>query len=114
MLLFGAKRLPDAARSLYFPSISLTGSAGYGAASLGALFGPAGFVWSIGGNVLQSIFDGGRIHAQNDLAQAQHNADLELTGRSFDDVHSSGVTVFFSTTLITAVPVMAAFFNDAR
>ena len=69
--LYAAHANVDAARALYFPSISLTGSAGFAASSLGALFGPAGLVWSIGGNVLQSIFDGGRIHAQNDLAQAQ-------------------------------------------
>ena len=69
--LYAAHANVDAARALFFPSISLTGSAGFGASSLGALFGPAGLVWSIGGNVLQTIFDGGRIHAQNDLAQAQ-------------------------------------------
>lgn len=68
--LYAAHADVDAARSLYFPSISLTGSAGYGTATLGSLFGPAGFAWSIGASVLHTIFDGGKIHAQNDLAIA--------------------------------------------
>jgi len=38
---------------------------------LSSLFGPAGFFWSFGASVLQTIFDGGSIHAQNDLAKAQ-------------------------------------------
>jgi NodT family efflux transporter outer membrane factor (OMF) lipoprotein len=73
--LYAAHANVDAARTLYFPSLNLSGGAGYGASSLSSLFGPAGFVWNIGATVLQSIFDGGRIHAQNDFAQAQQ---LEL------------------------------------
>jgi outer membrane protein, multidrug efflux system len=69
--LYSAHANVDAARTLYFPSLNLSGSAGYGAVSaFSNLFGPAGFVWSIGASVLQSIFDGGRIHAENDRAQA--------------------------------------------
>jgi NodT family efflux transporter outer membrane factor (OMF) lipoprotein len=69
--LFSAHADVDAARTLYFPSLNLNGSAGYGPVSqLSNLFGPAGFVWSIGAGVLQTIFDGGRIHAQNDRAKA--------------------------------------------
>ena len=56
----------------YFPSLSLTGGAGYGPSS--GHFQPVqsghSSSWSIGASILQSIFDGGRIHAQNDLAKA--------------------------------------------
>jgi outer membrane protein, multidrug efflux system len=70
--LYEAHANVDAARSLYFPSLNLTGQAGFGPVSqLSSLFGPAGFFWSIGASVLQTIFDGGSIHAQNDLAKAQ-------------------------------------------
>ncbi|HSS14907.1 MAG TPA: efflux transporter outer membrane subunit, partial [Rhizomicrobium sp.] len=70
--LYAAHANVDAARSLYFPSLNLSGGAAYGpVAALSSLFGPAGFVWNIGANVAQSIFDGGRIHAQNDQAQAR-------------------------------------------
>jgi len=69
--LYAAHANVDAARSLYFPSLNLNGNAGYGPAShISSLFGPAAFVWGIGASVLQNIFDGGRIHAQNDQAKA--------------------------------------------
>jgi NodT family efflux transporter outer membrane factor (OMF) lipoprotein len=70
--LYAAHANVDAARASYFPFLNLNGSAGYGAVStLSNLFNPATFAWSIGATVLQSIFDGGRVHAQNDLAQAE-------------------------------------------
>ena len=68
--LYSAHANVDAARTLYFPSLNLNGSAGYGSSVLSGLFGPAGFAWSIGAGALQTIFDGGRIHAQNDRAKA--------------------------------------------
>jgi multidrug efflux system outer membrane protein len=92
--LYAAHANVDAARSLYFPQISLSALAGQGtASSLSNLFGPAGFVWSIGATVAQTIFDGGRIHAQNDLQQARQ---LELIAAyrktvfsAFSDVETS-------------------------
>ena len=52
----------DAARTLYFPSLNLTGNAGYGPVrgSSSNLFNPATFAFSIGASVPQTIFDGGR------------------------------------------------------
>jgi multidrug efflux system outer membrane protein len=90
-LLYAAHANVDAARSLYFPSLSLTGSAGYGpVAALSSLFNPSSFAWSIGASILQSIFDGGDIHARNDLAKAQQQ-ELVATYRktvftAFQDV----------------------------
>lgn len=69
--LYAAHANVDAARAAFFPSLSLTGSAGYGpVAALSNLFNPSTFVWSVGASVLQTIFDGGRIGAQKDLANA--------------------------------------------
>lgn len=68
--LFAAHANVDAARTFYFPSLSLSGGSSFGSSTFSGLFGPAGFIWNIGSNVLQSIFDGGRIHAQNDQAKA--------------------------------------------
>jgi len=74
--LYAAHANVDAARTLYFPSLNLSGGAGYGpVAALSSLFGPAGFVWNIGASVAQNIFDGGRIHAQNDQQKA-HEQEL--------------------------------------
>jgi multidrug efflux system outer membrane protein len=69
--LYAAHANVDAARSQYFPSLNLSGGASYGASQLSSLFGPAGLIWNIGASVLQTIFDGGRLHAQNDLAKAR-------------------------------------------
>jgi multidrug efflux system outer membrane protein len=92
--LYAAHANVDAARASYFPFLNLTGSAGYGSvAQLSNLFNPATFAWSIGATVLQSIFDGGAVHAQNDLAKAQQQ-ELVATYRktvftAFSDVESS-------------------------
>ena len=70
--LYAAHADVDYARSLYFPRLNLSGDAGFGpVGSLSNLFGASGFGWSIGASVLQSIFDGGNIHATNDLYRAQ-------------------------------------------
>jgi NodT family efflux transporter outer membrane factor (OMF) lipoprotein len=92
--LFAAHANVDAARSLYFPSLNLSGSTGYGpVSSLSNLFGSAGFVWSIGASVVQTIFDGGNIHAQNDLALAQQQelvaAYRKAVFVAFQDVESA-------------------------
>jgi len=91
--LYAAHANVDAARSTYFPSINLSGGASYGSSSLSNLFGPAGFIWNIGAGVAQTIFDGGRIHAQNDQAKA---IQLELIANyrktvftGFQDVETS-------------------------
>ena len=69
--LYAAHANVDAARAAFFPSLGLTGTAGYGpVAALSNLFNPSTFVWSIGASVLQTIFDGGRIGAQKDFANA--------------------------------------------
>ena len=68
--LYAAHADVNAARSTYFPSLSLTGGAGYGpSAALSNLFTAGNFVWSIGASISQTIFDGGAIHAQNDAGQ---------------------------------------------
>ena len=96
--LFSAHASVDAARTLYFPSLSLTGNAGYGpVAQLSNLFNPAGFAFSIGASILQTIFDGGAIHARNDFEQARQQ-ELVATYRktvftAFHDVEASLDTV---------------------
>jgi len=71
----------DAARAAFFPQISLTGSAGFESTSLSSLFTGPGFAWSIGANLLQTIFDGGLIEGQYDLTKAQQQ-ELVATYRS--------------------------------
>jgi NodT family efflux transporter outer membrane factor (OMF) lipoprotein len=108
--LFSAHASVDAARTLYFPSLSLTGSAGYGPVSqLSNLFNPAGFAFSIGASILQSIFDGGAIHARNDFEQARQQ-ELIATYRktvfqAFSDVEGALGTVKSTTDQLALVEI---------
>ena len=68
--LYAAHANVDAARAAFFPQVGLTGSAGYGAAAIDGLTNPGNFVWSVGVSLLQSIFDGGKLKAQDDAALA--------------------------------------------
>jgi multidrug efflux system outer membrane protein len=66
------------ARSLYFPQVALTGTAGFESAKLTDLFqGPAG-VWTLVASATQPIFEGGRLKSGVQLAEAQRD-QLVLT-----------------------------------
>ncbi|WP_420606446.1 efflux transporter outer membrane subunit [Novosphingopyxis sp.] len=59
-----------AARAAFFPTISLTGTAGFASSSLGGLFSGDGFTWSIGPSLSLPIFDWGARDADLGLARA--------------------------------------------
>lgn len=59
-----------AARAAFFPTISLTGSAGLSSNSLDGLFSSDGLGWSFGPSISLPIFDWGVREADLDLAQA--------------------------------------------
>jgi len=108
--LYGAHANVDAARSLYFPSLNLSGTAGYGPVSqLSSLFGPAGFAFSIGASVLQTIFDGGAIHAENDQARAVQQELIanyrKTVFTAFSDVETALGTVKSTTDQLALVNV---------
>lgn len=65
-----------AARAAYFPSISLTGTAGFASDALSSLFTGGAGVWNIAGNALAPIFEGGKIKAENKKAEAQYREQL--------------------------------------
>jgi outer membrane protein, multidrug efflux system len=57
------------ARSAYWPSLSLTGGAGYASSSLSDLFdGDA--VYSLAASLSQLLFDGGQVRGENTTARA--------------------------------------------
>jgi multidrug efflux system outer membrane protein len=106
--LYAAHANVDAARSLYFPSLNLSADAGYGpVSSLSNLFGPAGFVWSVGASVAQTIFDGGAIHARNDAARAQQQeliaAYRKTVFTAFQDVETALGTIKSTTDQVALV-----------
>ncbi|MGD7104352.1 efflux transporter outer membrane subunit, partial [Ralstonia pseudosolanacearum] len=65
-----------AARAAFFPSISLTASAGTSSASLGGLFKGGSGVWSFGPQISLPIFDGGANRANLDIANASRDIAL--------------------------------------
>jgi multidrug efflux system outer membrane protein len=91
--LYAAHANVDAARAAFFPSIGLTGSAGTASNTIGRLLGSGNFAWSIGLSLLQTIFDGGRLSSESDLAKAQQTelvaAYRQTALNAFGDVESS-------------------------
>lgn len=74
-LLSAGYQLGAAERS-FLPSFSLTGSAGFSAATLSELFNSGNFIWSIAGRALQPVFQGGRLVAQVDIADGGRDEAL--------------------------------------
>jgi multidrug efflux system outer membrane protein len=60
----------DAARAAFFPQISLTGQGGFVSTAIGTLLQGSSFGYGYGASLLQTIFDGGRLAGQKDLADA--------------------------------------------
>jgi len=59
------------AKAAYFPQITLTATGGYQSSALTSLFsGPSG-AWNFGGQLVQPIFEGGRLRSGVRLAEAQ-------------------------------------------
>jgi multidrug efflux system outer membrane protein len=80
--LIAANAQIGAARALYFPTISLTGSFGYSSADLSNLFNGPARLWSYAGSLTGPIFAGGGIAGQVQQAEAGRKAALfsyELT-----------------------------------
>ena len=67
----GARASIGAARAAFFPSISLTGNAGFGSTELGSLFDDSGFRWSAGPALRLPIFNWGALKGDLDLARAR-------------------------------------------
>lgn len=65
-----------AARADYFPSIPLTATAGFASGALGDLFSGASGVWNAAAGLTTPIFEGGKIKAENQKAEAKYREEL--------------------------------------
>lgn len=81
-----------AARAAFFPSITLTGAAGYSSRNLDNLFGAGSGAWSFGPSVSVPIFDAGRnqanldsAKASRDIAVAQYEKSIQTAFREVAD-----------------------------
>jgi multidrug efflux system outer membrane protein len=57
-------------KSLYYPSLSLTGLIGFSNNDIAKLFEPGSFVWNAGGSLLAPLFRAGEISSQVESAEA--------------------------------------------
>ncbi len=62
------------ARAAYYPTLTLSASAGLESYSFTQWFGSPSKFWSLGPTLAQTLFDGGARRAQNEQAQAQYDA----------------------------------------
>mgnify|MGYP001024434150 FL=1 len=88
--LVAANARVNAARALYFPSISLTGLLGVASFDLDELFDDGSSTWSYQGSVTGPIFQGGAVLGVNRQAEAQRRQLLanyeKVVQRAFADV----------------------------
>jgi outer membrane protein TolC len=84
------------ARKALWPSIRLTGSAGRTSAELDDLLDASFDVWSLAGGIVQPIFDGGRLRAAIDAADARARGALADYGQrslvAFSEVETALAT----------------------
>ena len=75
-LLIAANARIGVARSAYFPDISLTAQPGFLSSSLTSLFSGGAGLWTFAGTITEPIFEGGALHANVRLAEAQKQEAL--------------------------------------
>jgi len=64
------------AKAAFFPSVTLAPSIGVDSRTISTLFDAPSLLWSVGVAATQTLFDGGRIRANVDFAQAGHAATV--------------------------------------
>lgn len=89
-----------AARAAFFPSISLTGSAGAASTHLSDLFNHGRFAWTLGSQLLAPVFDGGRnrsnleaARANQQIAVAQYEKAIQTAFREVADALAGRATL---------------------
>jgi multidrug efflux system outer membrane protein len=60
----------DAARAAFLPQIVLTGNGGFASTAISALLHGPSFAYDFAANLLQTVFDGGKLIGQKNLSQA--------------------------------------------
>jgi len=64
------------ARAAYFPTVTLSGSAGYQSTSLGNLVSSPNLAWSVGAMLAETVFDAGRRRALTEQARANYQGTV--------------------------------------
>jgi multidrug efflux system outer membrane protein len=86
-----------AAKALFYPTISLTGTLGSVSGSLSNILRPDAIIWSIGAGIFQPLFNGNRIKRNYEAAQARFDQALAIYQRAalnaYREVADSLVTI---------------------
>ena len=80
--LMAANASIGAARAAFFPSITLTGSAGFGSLELGQLFSGDGLTWLFAPRINIPIFKGGALQANLDATEISKSIEVARYQRS--------------------------------
>jgi NodT family efflux transporter outer membrane factor (OMF) lipoprotein len=64
------------AKAAFYPALSFGGEIGSQAVAIGALFTTPARLWSLGAQLAETVFDGGKRHAQVRLTQAAYDATV--------------------------------------
>jgi NodT family efflux transporter outer membrane factor (OMF) lipoprotein len=92
-----ANALIGVQRAAFFPQISLSGQAGFNNNSLSGLFSAPAFLWSLGAQVVQTIFDAGARSARVAQARAAYDAAVanyrQVTLTAFQQVEDNLIAV---------------------
>jgi multidrug efflux system outer membrane protein len=84
-LLVAANARVGVAKSLFFPSISLTGSGGYQDFDIRNLTTPEGLAYSYGGSITLPLFNAGKLWANYKASKAQREAAILSYQRSIQE-----------------------------
>jgi multidrug efflux system outer membrane protein len=94
--LIAANARVGVARTLYFPSISLTGLFGYASSDLSNLAKSTANIWEVGGGLLGPIFTGGLIQSEIKQSEARYtqllNEYLRTIQTAFKEVNDALVS----------------------
>jgi multidrug efflux system outer membrane protein len=87
----------NAARAAFFPTIELTGQAGFQSLALKSLFGPGAWFYSAAASATQPVFDGFLLEGQLDLSLGQRQQFLQQYRRAvlsaFSDVEKAFIAL---------------------
>jgi NodT family efflux transporter outer membrane factor (OMF) lipoprotein len=64
------------AKTAYYPLVNIMGTGGFESGSITTLLQGPSAMWSVGGSLVQTLFDGGRRHALNDEARATYDSEV--------------------------------------
>lgn len=69
-MLISANAKIGVAKSMYYPSISLSGLLGLASNDLTEILNPSAYLWNVAGNITAPIFTGGKISSQVEVSEA--------------------------------------------